>query len=65
MRRWYRLLALIPAAALLGAPFLVDRIEPFAAGMPLLLAWIVAWVLLTSIVMGVIGWLDGRVERPR
>jgi hypothetical protein len=64
MRRWYRLLAIIPAAALLGAPFLVDRIEPRIAGMPLLLAWIVAWVLLTSVVMGLINWLDSRAEGP-
>jgi hypothetical protein len=32
--------------------------------MPLLLAWIVAWVLLTSVVMGLINWLDSRAEGP-
>jgi hypothetical protein len=32
--------------------------------MPFLLAWIVVWVLLSSVVMGIIGWLDARVEQP-
>jgi|APMI01.1.fsa_nt_gi hypothetical protein len=62
--RWYRLLALIPAAALLGAPWIADVIEPKLGGMPFLLAWIVVWVLLSSVVMGIIGWLDARVEQP-
>jgi hypothetical protein len=61
--RWYRALALIPAAALLGAPWIADAVEPKLAGMPFLLAWIVAWVLLASVTMGIIGWLDGRRER--
>lgn len=63
--RWHRLLALLPAAALLGAPWIADRVEPKLAGMPFLLAWIVAWVLLASVTMGIIGWLDGRAERGR
>lgn len=65
--RWHRLLALIPAAALLGSPWISDRLEPELhgklQGMPLLLTYIVAWVLLATITMGVIGWLDGRAER--
>lgn len=64
-RRWYRALALIPAFALLGAPYIADRLEPRIFGLPPLLAWIVCWVLLASATMGLIGWLDGKVERVR
>ncbi|MBC8087480.1 MAG: DUF3311 domain-containing protein, partial [Phycisphaerae bacterium] len=36
-----------------------NRIDPRVAGMPFLLGWIVVWVLITSVVMGVILRLDG------
>jgi len=56
----YRLLALIPAVAILGAPWFANRIEPRILGMPFLLGWIVFWVLMTSVVMAIIGGLDDR-----
>jgi hypothetical protein len=53
------LLAAIPFAALtVGVP-LVNRIEPRIAGLPFVLAWIVAWVFLTPAFL----WAVGRVER--
>lgn len=55
--RW---LALVPATALLGAPWFANRVEPRIAGMPFLLAWIVAWIVISSAVMAVIGAVDGR-----
>jgi hypothetical protein len=48
------LLALLPFAALLIGPFFLNRVEPIILGLPFLLAWCVAWVLLTSAIMGVI-----------
>ncbi len=60
MTKPYRLLALIPAVAILGAPWFANRVEPRILGMPFLLGWIVFWVLMTSIVMAIIGTLDGR-----
>ena len=60
MTKPYRLLALIPAVAILGAPWFANRVEPRMLGMPFLLAWIVGWVLMTSVVMAVIGALDSR-----
>ena len=43
----FRLLAVLPfIGILLGVPF-VNRVEPLVLGMPLVLAWIVLWVLLT------------------
>jgi Protein of unknown function (DUF3311) len=53
MRTIY-LLALLPFAALLIGPFFLNRVEPTILGLPLLLAWCVAWALLTSAMMAVI-----------
>jgi hypothetical protein len=39
-------------------PFFVNRPTPFVLGVPFLLAWIVAWILLTSLIMVVIYWFD-------
>lgn len=60
MTRPYRLLALVPAIAILGAPWFANRIDPRIFGMPFLLGWIVFWVLMASVVMAVIGALDSR-----
>ena len=60
MTKPYRLLALIPAVAILGAPWFANRIEPRMLGMPFLLGWIVSWILMTSVVMAVINALDSR-----
>ncbi|MDQ8159372.1 MAG: DUF3311 domain-containing protein [Gemmatimonadota bacterium] len=60
MTRPYRLLALVPAVAIVGAPWFANRIEPRLLGMPFLLGWIVGWVLMASIVMAFIGVLDRR-----
>lgn len=49
--RW---LAVIPFLALLVGPFFVNRATPLVLGLPFLLAWIVAWILLTSVIMTVI-----------
>jgi len=53
------LLAAIPFAALTVCIPLVNRIEPRIAGLPFMLAWILAWVLLTPAFL----WSIGRVER--
>jgi hypothetical protein len=62
--RSIRWLAVLPFLGLLVGPFFVDRATPFVFGLPLLLAWIVAWVLLTSIIMAVIYGLDAREREP-
>lgn len=48
------LLALLPFIAILGGVFFVDRVTPIVFGMPLVLAWIVLWIVLTSAIMAVI-----------
>jgi len=53
-----RLLAALPfIGILLGVPF-VNRVEPLVLGMPLVLAWIVLWVVLTAAIMAVVYRLD-------
>lgn len=64
-RRAYHWLALLPAAGfLIGTP-LVNRVEPYVLGLPLILFWIVAWVVGTAVVMAVILRLDHERERGR
>lgn len=54
------ILALVPVVALtLGIPF-ANRQEPRVFGLPFLLAWIVAWILLTPLIMAAVHWLDRR-----
>lgn len=53
-------LALLPFIGMLGGVFFVNRVEPLVLGMPLLLAWIVLWVLLTAAIMAVIYVADPR-----
>ncbi|CAB3694878.1 DUF3311 domain-containing protein [Paraburkholderia rhynchosiae] len=53
-----RVLAALPfIGILLGVPF-VNRVEPLVFGMPFVLGWIVAWVVLSSIIMAIIYRLD-------
>ena len=54
----FRLLAVLPfIGILLGVPF-VNRVEPLLLGMPFVLGWIVAWVVLSSIIMAIVYRLD-------
>jgi hypothetical protein len=53
-----KLLAALPfIGILLGVPF-VNRTEPLVLGMPFVLAWIVMWVVLTSVIMAIVYRLD-------
>jgi len=55
-------LALVPVVALVGAPWFANRVEPMVLGMPFLLAWIVFWIVMTSVIMWLVGRLDERAE---
>jgi hypothetical protein len=53
-----RVLAALPfIGILLGVPF-VNSVEPLVLGMPFVLAWIVMWVVLSSIIMAIVYRLD-------
>lgn len=62
LRRPHHLLALIPVLAILGAPWIANRVEPRIFGLPFLLAWIVGAVIATSVVMWIIRQLDRRAH---
>ena len=57
MRLVYFLAALPFLGILVGIVF-ANRVEPFVLGMPFVLSWIVAWVLLTSVIMAVVYRID-------
>jgi hypothetical protein len=53
-------LAALPAAAIaIGVPF-ANRVHAYVLGLPFLLFWMLACVLLTSVVMAIVGALDRR-----
>jgi hypothetical protein len=49
-----RALALLPFVAMLVGPFFLNRVTPTILGMPFLLAWFVAWILISAAIMAVI-----------
>jgi hypothetical protein len=53
-----RYLAVLPFLAMLIGPFFVNWVTPTILGLPFLLAWLVAWILLTAAIMAVIFRLD-------
>ena len=62
----YRWLALLPAIGLLGGVPFANRVHPYVLGLPFLLFWIVAWVVATSALLGVVYLLDrARDEAER
>ena len=49
--RW---LAVLPFVGILaGTPFF-NRADPFIFGLPLILVWLVSWVVATSVIMAVV-----------
>lgn len=53
-----KLLAVLPFVGILvGTPFF-NRVEPLILGMPLILAWILMWIILTGAIMGIIYLVD-------
>lgn len=54
------LLGLLPFAGILVGVFFVNGVTPFVFGMPFLLFWIVAWTILTAVLMLLVYKLDPR-----
>ena len=61
--RWYRWLAVVPAIGMLGGVPFANRVRPYVLGLPFLLFWVTAWVVLTSAIMWLIYALDRARER--
>jgi Protein of unknown function (DUF3311) len=53
--RW---LAVLPFLAILIGTSFVNSVEPFVFGMPLVLAWLILWVVLTAAIMTFIYYHD-------
>jgi xanthosine utilization system XapX-like protein len=53
-----RVLAALPFIGMLVGVAFVNRVEPLVLGMPFVLAWIVMWVILSSIIMAIVYKLD-------
>ncbi len=49
--RWIAVLPFL--GILVGTPFF-NRAEPSVLGLPLILAWLVSWVLATSVIMAIV-----------
>ena len=61
--RSYHWLALLPPIGMLGGIPFVNRATRLVLGVPPLMAWMIGWILGTSLVMGVIFALDSRRAR--
>jgi hypothetical protein len=59
-----RLLAALPFLGILVGAIFFNRVEPLVAGLPMMLAWLVMWVVLTSAIMGLIYLLDPENRGP-
>ena len=62
--RYGKWLACLPFLGLLAGPIFLNRVTPFVLGLPLLLAWIVLWLLLTPVVMAIVYRLDPANRSP-
>ena len=62
MKRPYRWLALLPPIGMLGGIPFVNRATPHVLGLPPLMAWMIAWILLTATIMAVIFAFDRRQD---
>jgi xanthosine utilization system XapX-like protein len=57
-------LALLPFLGILVGVPLLDRVTPLVLGLPLLLAWLLLWIVLTSAIMAVIYYFDPANRAP-
>nr|WP_077034337.1 DUF3311 domain-containing protein [Pelomonas sp. KK5] len=64
--RMHRWLALVPFAFTLGGVLVANRVRPFVFGLPFFLAWTIAGVALSAIVMACVYRLDpdNRSDEP-
>ncbi|MEJ9212510.1 DUF3311 domain-containing protein [Bacillus smithii] len=57
--RW---LMLLPFLGILGGIPFVNRVTPYILSLPFILFWIVAWVIITSIIMAIVYRFDPKVK---
>ena len=59
LRKYHWLAVIPPIGMLAGVPF-VNRVHTLVLGLPVLLSWIVGWVILASACMALLYALDHR-----
>ncbi len=59
-----RILALLPFVGVLVGAWFFNRVTPLVFGLPVLLAWLLLWLLLTSAIMALIYYLDPANRSP-
>ena len=59
-----KFLAVLPFLGILLGPVFLNRVTPFVLGMPLVLAWLLLWIMLTSSIMALIYVTDPANRRP-
>lgn len=58
--KWYHFLVIFPLVALTFGIYYANRVEPFVMGLPFLMFWIVAWVVISALIMLLINILDSK-----
>jgi predicted lipid-binding transport protein (Tim44 family) len=58
------LLALLPFLGILVGAVFLNHVTPLVFGLPMLLAWLLLWILLTSAIMAVIYFCDPENRQP-
>ncbi|HEY1934992.1 MAG TPA: DUF3311 domain-containing protein [Acetobacteraceae bacterium] len=59
-----KLLGLLPFIGILVGACFFNRVTPLIFGLPVLLAWLLLWLLLTSAIMALVYWLDPANKKP-
>jgi hypothetical protein len=57
-------LAILPFLGILVGVIFMNRVEPLILGLPLLLAWLVLWILLTAVIMAIVYYFDPANRTP-
>jgi xanthosine utilization system XapX-like protein len=53
-----KFLAALPFLGILVGVPLLNRVQPLILGMPLILAWIVFWIVATAAILAIVYWID-------
>ncbi|MFD5125310.1 DUF3311 domain-containing protein [Streptomyces sp. NPDC058385] len=61
-RRW--ILYLLSAVPVAGSLIVVNTERPYVLGLPMVVFWAALWVVLTTVVMAVVYWLDPANRQP-
>lgn len=60
--RW---LMLLPFLGILGGIPFANKVTPYILGMPFILFWLVGWVIMTSVIIGIVYHFDPKVKEEK